>query len=144
MRIFPLKEKGGFTLVEILLATMILGVSIMPIFTSITLCLRSMNAARDFQNVQWAFSAAALKYPLPEADMIEKLDDLVVKPDDSICEGFVFSRTVDEKIIDESVPGSDDGLYVVRSRISWGTEEDGTYLEQVRYYWKEGAGEYKP
>lgn len=144
MKSSPMHSNAGFTLVEILLATMILGVSIMPIFTSITLCLKTMNAARDFQKVQWAFSMASLAYPLPEADRIEELDDLVVEPDENICEGFVYSRSVDEKLIDENVPGSDDGLYVVRSRISWGAEEDETFLEQVRYYWKEGAGEYKP
>lgn len=123
---------------------MILGVSIIPIFRGITLCLRAMNASRDFQKVQWAFSMASLKYPLPDADRVEKIEDLVVEPDEEVCEGFVFTRTVDEKIIDESVPGSDDGLYVVRSRISWGKEEDESFLEQVRYFWKEGAGEYKP
>lgn len=138
------KCKSGFTLVEILLATMILGVSIMPIFTSITLCLKTMNAARDFQDVRWAFSIAALQYPLPDASIVEKIEDLVVDPPEEVCDGFVFSRTVDEKVIDENVAGSDDGLYVVRSRISWGKEEDETFLEQVRYFWKEGLGEYKP
>ena len=54
----------------------------------------------------------------------------MVDPDTELVEGYTFERTVDEKELDANVV--DDNLYIVRTRVSWGTGED-QFEELVRY-----------
>lgn len=133
-------RKAAFTLVEVLVAAMILGVGLVSLLTGLTACLRTIKVAGDFQGVQWVFGLAQLAYPVTD---VEELEDLVVEPDDQLAEGYVFQRSIDEKLIDD-VEADDDGLYVMRSRVSWGNGGDGEYEELVQYIWKKGAGEYTP
>lgn len=57
-------------------------------------------------------------------------DELPVDPDPDLVEGYVFERTVDEKELEANQ--EDDGLYIVRTRVSWGQGED-QFEELVRY-----------
>jgi hypothetical protein len=43
---------------------------------------------------------------------------------------FTFERTVEEKELETNE--EDDGLYVLRTRISWGSGKEGYYEELVR------------
>lgn len=134
------RRRGGFTLVEVLVASMLLGLSLISLMTGLAACFRVFRATGELQGVQWVFGLAQLAYPVTD---VEKLEDLVVEPDDSLADGFVFSRTIDEKTIDGD-EDDDDGLYVMRSRVSWGGGGEGEHEELVQYVWKKGAGEYKP
>lgn len=135
-----LKHRAAFTLIEVLFAAMLLGLGLFTLMTGLTTCLKTIKIASDFQGVQWVFGLAQLAYPVTD---VEELEDLVVEPDDQLAEGFVFQRTIDEKLI-ENEETDDDGLYVMRSRVSWGNGGDGECEELVQYIWKKGAGEYIP
>lgn len=133
-------RKDGFTLVEVLLAAMLLGVGLMSLFSGISRCLTMMKIAREFQKVQWVIGLGSVAYPVPN---VKEPEDLVVDPDTELAEGYTFERTVDEKKIEES--WDDDKLYVMRTRISWGSGKEGEYEEIVEYvYLPDAQGDYSP
>lgn len=136
-------SRNGFSLIEVLIATVILGAGLLAIFSGLVPCLAMIDASRRFQDVRWAFDRGLLKHPI---GTFEELEDLEVEEDSELAEegstigeGYVFTRTIDEKEVEEG--GPDDGLYVVRSRISWGEGEDSSE-EIVRLVWKKGGGSY--
>lgn len=120
--------RGGFTLVEVLLATVILSFGLMSLMTGLGSCATLMSLAKEYQGAQYVFSLGELKYPIVESTDVE--DELPVDPDPDLAEGYVFERTVDEK--DLATNEVDDGLYVVRTRVSWGDGPE-QFEELVRY-----------
>jgi len=123
-----MKRKDGFTLIEILIATMILSTGLLVLMTGVSNCAKMVILTKDFQKAQYAFSLGELKYPIEETDDVE--GDLPVSPDASLVEGFEFERTVDEKKLETNEV--DDELYVVRTIVSWG-RADNQREELVRY-----------
>jgi len=121
-------NRSGFTLIEILIATMILAFGLMALMAGLSNCAAMMSLAKEYQDAQYVFSLGELKYPLVESTDVEK--ELPVDPDADLVEGYVFERTVDEKELETNEV--DDGLFVVRTRVSWGTGDD-QYEELVRY-----------
>ena len=127
--------RAGFTLVEVLLASLILGIGLTVLMSSLSTCLRTMRLARDYEQVQWVLGLGELAYPEPIATSADVKTDYTVEPDDSLCEGFTFERVVDEKTPEEE---EKDKLYVVRTRILWGEAGDNgrPSEELVRYVWQ--------
>lgn len=115
--------RSGFTLIEVLLAVIILGVGFTVLLTGVSRCLAVVKIARNYQEAQWVLDLATLEYPMIAGVEPEDLEvDTVAYPD-----GYTFERVVEE---DED----EDGLYVVRSRVTWtdrgrhGTEEAVRYI----------------
>lgn len=122
-------KRDGFTLIEILFATMILSFGLITLMSSMGNCAVMMTLSREYQQAQYVFSLGELKYPVDEeSDNVE--EDLVVDPDTELVEGYTFERTVDEKELDTNEV--DDKLYLVRTRVTWGEGED-QFEELVRY-----------
>lgn len=140
-----MKRSRGFTLIEVLIATVILGGGLVAIFSAFAPCMAMLTASKRFQEVRWAFGLGELKYPMVEFEDVEDLvveeDSELVEDDETIGKGFTYSRTVDAKTIDENSP--DDGLFIVRTRIAWG-EDAESQEEIVQLVWKKDAGEYEP
>lgn len=126
------KKNSGFTLIEILMATIILALGILVLMTSMGNCAKMMMISKEFQDIQYVFDLGELKYPLLATNDPE--NDLPVDPDSDIVEGYTFERTVDEKDLDTNQV--DDGLFLVRTRVSWGGGDD-EYEELVRYVRKD-------
>lgn len=101
----------GMTLIEVLLASVILGLSMSVLLVRVAQSMRVYGLARRLQQVQWVLGRGEMEYPLYDAS--EPIEDLTVSADSSLEEGFTFSREVEE---DED----EDGLYVVRTRVDWG------------------------
>lgn len=121
-------NRAGFTLIEILIATIVLSLGLMTLMVSLGNCAAMMTLAKEYQDAQYVFSLGELKYPIVETTDVEK--DLPVDPDSDLVDGYVFERTVDEKKLETNQ--TDDGLYVVRTRVTWGEGPDQTE-ELVRY-----------
>jgi prepilin-type N-terminal cleavage/methylation domain-containing protein len=120
-------RRAGFTLIEVLIATVILAMGLMTLMTGLTNCAAMMTLSKEFQDAQYVFSLGELKYPMKESTDVE--EDLVVDPDSDLVEGYVFERTVDEKDLDTNEV--DDGLFLVRTRVTWGSGKD-QFEELVR------------
>lgn len=130
------QQRHGMTLIEVLLASAILGMGLSALMAQMSGGFRLLKASKDFEDVQWVLAIGELKHPLRPKDDIEQ--DLAVEPDslddklpdDLVGKGFTFERTVDEK--EDPPPNvAADGLYVVRTRVNWNTHTE----EFVRYVW---------
>lgn len=128
--------RAGFTLVEVLLAALILGIGMTVLLGSLSTCLRTMRLARDYEQVQWVLGLGELAYPEPMTTSSDVQTDYTVPADDSLCEGFSFERVVDE--MSPQQQEKKEKLYVVRTRVRWGEAGDGERPceELVRYVWE--------
>ncbi|MEG1479640.1 MAG: prepilin-type N-terminal cleavage/methylation domain-containing protein [Kiritimatiellia bacterium] len=121
-------HRRGFTLLEVILAVIILGAGLTAIYKSIIVNVRMVEVSRNRQEVAYVFSLGEMRHPLRDIKDIEK--EIPVDSDTSLVEGFTFSRTVDEKE-DPEEGVEDDGLYVVRTVVSWDNERQRE--EIIRY-----------
>ncbi len=121
-------RRRGFTLIELMLAIIILGGGLTVLYRTIIMDARMVAISHDRQAVAYVFSLGEMKYPLRDIEDIE--EDGPVSPDASLKEGYIFERTVDEKE-DPSDGVEDDGLYVIRTTVSWG--KGANREEVVRY-----------
>jgi prepilin-type N-terminal cleavage/methylation domain-containing protein len=121
-------KRGGFTLIEILIATMILSFGLIALMSGVGKCAAMITLSREYQQAQYVFSLGELKYPIEESSDVE--EDLVVDPDTELVEGYTFERSVDEKELD--FDEVDDKLYTVRTRVSWGSGTD-QFEELIRH-----------
>ena len=135
------KNRIGFTLIEILIATMILSTGIMVLLTGVGNCAKMMTLAKQFQETQYIFSLVDLKFPIEatpdvENDLpVDSMSCVELLEDPSpqmleILERYTFVRTVDERELEMNQV--DDGLFIVRSVVSWGPDEDDRE-ELIRY-----------
>ena len=127
--------RRGFTLIEVMLTALILGVGMTALLSSLSVCLRTMTLARQYDQVAWVLGLGELTYPEPLTASTDVEKDYTVAPDNSLQEGFSFERTVDKKTPEEE---EKDRLFVVRTVVKWGEGGDDSSAreELVRYVWE--------
>lgn len=116
------RNRSGLTLIEVVLAVAILSVGFTMLLTAAGRCLAVMKAAHTYQKAQWVLGLGQAEHPILD---VEKIEDLEVDAEEYEG-GFIFSRTVGE---DED----EDGLYVLRTRVTWRAREQDYIEEVVRY-----------
>ena len=143
-------DRRGFTLLEVMISTIILSIGLVVLLTSFANCQRIMTASRDYETAQYVLSLGETVYPIPTPDLVtgdpiddeqlniketavdELLDDLEI-PSSSFSNErreelskYTFMRTVDE-VDDEELERSG-YLYTLRTVVRWGStrqrEED--------------------
>ncbi len=122
------KRRRGFTLLEVMLAVIILGGGLAVLYRTIIIDSHLVALSHDRHDVAYVFSLGEMKYPLRDIEDIE--EDGPVDPDGSLKDGYTYERIVDEK---EDPPDGveDDGLYTVRTIVTWG---NGRNREEVIRY----------
>lgn len=116
--------RRGLTLIEVVLAVAILSVGLSFLLAAASKCIAVMKVSGKYQRAQWVRGRGELEFPLAEA---EELEDIEVEPYD-YEDGLTFSRTVDED-------DDEDGLFVVKTRVSWSEHGRESFEEVVRYVW---------
>ncbi len=117
------RSTSGMTLIEVLMATFILGICIVGLMQGLGACVEVFNASAFIHQAANVLNRGEAEYP-----MIVKTDpeeDLVVSADGNLENGWTFERMVDE---DED----EDGLYVVRTKVVKGRGGPGLEQEFVR------------
>lgn len=132
--------RRGFTLLEVMIATIILSVGLVTLLTSFMNCQKVMMASQDFETAQYVLTLGETAYPLPSPEQVtndpidnellnidevsgkELLDDLDIRDmpreREQELEKYTFRREVDE-VDDEELERSG-YLYTVRTTVTWG------------------------
>ena len=155
-------DRSGFTLLEVMIATIILSIGLVVLLTSFTNCQKVMKASQDNETAQYVLSLGETVYPIPSPDLVtgdpldddklnidettaeELLDDLEISSSDlpqdrrDELSTYTFERTVDE--VDDEELKRAGYLYTLRTRIRWGStrlrEEDRPKLEVLTLWRK--------
>ena len=136
-------DRRGFTLLEVMIATIILSLGLVILLTSFMNCQRIMKASQDHETAQYVLALGETVHPIPSPDLVtddplknEKLnideteaDDLLKELDISMSDlpkdrqeelsTYTFERKVDE-VDDEELKRSG-YLYTIRTKIRWGS-----------------------
>lgn len=134
------RRKGGFTLLEVMCATIILSLGLVALLTAFMQCQKIMRTTQGFETAQYVLMLGETLYPLPSPDQVTndpidnellnieethalklaqdlELDDLSRDRREEL-DHYTFERTVDE-VDDEELERSG-YLYTVRTVIRWG------------------------
>ena len=112
------------TLIEVLIAVFILGVSVAGLMTAISQCASSFSIARRTQALHSVLDLAEIVHPMLFDK--EPVDELAVAEDAGIADGYTFARECEE---DED----EDGLYAVTSTVRAKGGGWGSTLRVVQY-----------
>ena len=136
-------DRRGFTLLEVMIATIILSIGLVVLLTSFANCQKIMQASQDHETAQYVLALGETVYPIPAPDLVtgdpledeqlniqgttagELLDDLEIASSDlpkdrrdELLE-YTFERTVDE--VDDEELQRAGYLYTLRKRVHWGS-----------------------
>ena len=135
------RHRKGFTLLEVMCATIILSLGLVALLTAFMQCQRIMRTTQGFETAQYVLMLGETLYPLPSPDLVtdDPLDNELLNIDETPAmklaedleidrelsrerreelEYYTFERTVDE-VDDEELERSG-YLYTVRTVIRWG------------------------
>ncbi len=123
----PSSSRSGFSLIEVVIAAGILGVSLAVLLTAASRCLLVLSMATHYQEAQLVRSQVEVEYPLIVTNELEDIEVPLMTLDN----GMTFERVVEEDDEDE------DNLYVVTTRIGWTARGAERFDEVVQYVYHE-------
>lgn len=114
----------GFTLIEVLMALIILSIGVTSIFSATSSCLAVIKRARAMEIADGLIVRVDIENPIESVELEEMSDS--GRFDD--VEGYTWQReiTMDDE---ENRPG----LFLVRTRIQWSDRGKDAYEEVVTY-----------
>ena len=119
----PFKKRAGLTLVEVILALMIIGTGLVALVAAVARCLSIPRLARNFDTARELLGQLEAEKPLQAEEEIEEAAGRgAFEPPYA---QFTWERTVEQQGEDD-----EDGLWRVTTTISW-TENNRTRNEQV-------------
>ncbi len=121
---------AGMTLVEVLLAVLILSLSMVVLLTAMSRCLIVMKVVGNYHRAQWVLGQAEQEHPLSILGRPKDMEPEDFAVSDEDYEGFTFSREVEDPDVDSD---QDARLLVVRSRVVWSDRGRQMREEVARY-----------
>ena len=136
-------DRSGFTLLEVMIATIILSIGLLVLLTSFSNCQKVMKASQDHETAQYVLSLGETVYPIPSPDLVtgDPLEDEQLNIQETTAEdlldeldlpsselpkdrrdelsSYTFERAVDE--VDDEELERAGFLYTLRTRVRWGS-----------------------
>jgi len=117
-------SKYGMTLIEVLLALVIITIALLPLMTSMTQLLVSIHRARALSRAQELIRQVDVENPLQS----KKMEALTESGSFEDVPGYSWTRTV-EAVDEEERPG----LFLVTTRVSWNSTSRDAWEEVTAY-----------
>jgi len=117
-------SKQGLTLIEVLLALVILSVGVSTLMLAMARCLSVIQTARHREVARSLMIRVDIENPIKEVEMEEMTDS----GDFQDTDGYSWLRTI-EMVDEEQRPG----LFLVTTRVQW-SERGKTAFEEVSEY----------
>lgn len=111
------------TLIEVLLATTIMAISLTALLGASSRCIAVMRAARYYQSAQWALSLGELEHPTLPVKEVEEWE----------VRGKRYGDLTYEREVEPRDEAEEDGLFVLQSRVTWSDRGRELSEEVVRY-----------
>jgi prepilin-type N-terminal cleavage/methylation domain-containing protein len=128
----PLSRRAGLTLIEVLLALVILGTGLVALVTAAGRCISVARQAKNYETARELLAMVEVENPML---LEEKPEDIAGGGSFSEFPGFRWTREIVQEGFEE------DGLWRVTTTINW-TENKSARNEQVveLIYWPESLG----
>ncbi len=155
-------DRRGFTLIEVMVATIILSLGLAVLLTSFANCQRVMRQSQDYETAQYVLALGETVHPIPSPDLVtgDPIDDEQLNIEETTADElldaldlstsdlpkdrrdelstYTFERAVDE--VDDEELKRAGYLYTLRTRVRWGStrlrEEDRPKLEVLTLWRK--------
>ena len=135
------RSRAGFTLLEVMCATIILSLGLVALLTAFMQCQKIMRMTQGFETAQYVLMLGETLYPLPSPDLVsdDPLDNELLNIDETPAiklaedleldrelsrerreelEYYTFERLVD--VVDDEELERSGWLYTVRTTVRWG------------------------
>ena len=120
--------RAGFTLMEVLIAAVMLAVGCIAILSCMMQCQRMMLASKRFESAQLVLQLGDMAHPIPDPSQVTTSGEDVVndellnvdlpRTELEQLKDYTFERTVDET--DDEILKWNGGIYAIRSTVRWG------------------------
>ena len=120
----PIASKKGLTLVEVLLALVILSVGVSSLMMAMSRCLAVVRTARNRDVARGLVQRIDVEFPIEEVDMA----DLSESGNFDNMDGYAWFRDIE--IVDEE---ERPGLFMVTLRVQW-SERGRDAFEEISMY----------
>lgn len=119
-------SKKGLTLIEVLLAVVILGVGAGTLMLATTRCLTVVGKSRHYNNARRLIQQVNTLEPLTRGE----IEEGVTEGDFDDEGGYSWKREI-KQVDEENRPG----LYTVRTRVIWAARSRTAYEEMISYFY---------
>ena len=145
--------RAGFTLMEVLIAAVMLAVGCIAILSCMMQCQRLMLASKRFESAQLVLQLGEMAHPIPDPsqvttsgedvmsddllnvsetaalDLVSELEMELPRAEREQLQDYTFERTVDET--DDEILQWNGGIYAIRSTVRWGGNNYGAKREEL-------------
>ena len=145
--------RAGFTLLEVLIAAVMLAVGCIAILACMMQCQRLMLASKRFESAQLVLQLGEMAHPIPDPsqvttsgedimsdellnvsemsaeELLRELEMELPRAEREQLQDYTFERTVDET--DDEILQWNGGIYAIRSTVRWGGSNYGAKREEL-------------
>ena len=146
-------SRSGFSLLEVLIASVVMGISCVAILACMMQSQKMMLFSKRFETAQLVLQLGEMAYPIPDPsqvttsgedvanddllnvretraeDLVQELEMELPRAELEQLQDYTFERTVDET--DDEILQWNGGIYAIRSTVRWGGDNYGAKREEL-------------